>query len=86
MTDVGDLVHALRNTPVRDIVRAVEKDGFSLKRETSTGARIYSNPDGRLTVIHYHHGGDTLTRKTLRSVLEALQWTEDDLQRLGLLR
>ena len=51
MTDVGGLVHHLRNTPVRDIVRAVERDGFSLKRETTTGARIYSHPDGRLTVI-----------------------------------
>ena len=26
--------------------------------------------DGRLTVVHYHHGSDTLTRKTLKSVLE----------------
>jgi hypothetical protein len=25
------------------------------------------------------------SRKTLRSVLQALQWTEDDLKRLGLL-
>ena len=86
MTDVGDLVHHLRNTPVRDIVRAVERDGFSLKRETATGARIYSHPDGRLTVIHYHAGSDTLTRKTLRSVIEALQWTAEDLKRMGLLR
>lgn len=86
MTDIGDLVHHLRNTPVREIIRAVEKDGFSLKRETATGARIYAHPDRRLTVIHYHHGGDTLTRKTLRSVLQALQWTEDDLKRLGLIK
>lgn len=86
MTDIGDLVHHLRNTPVRDLVRAVERDGFSLKRETATGARIYSHTDGRLTVIHYHAGSDTLTRKTLRSVLEALQWTEEDLKRLNLLR
>lgn len=48
MTDIGDLVHHLRNTPVRDIVRAVERDGFSLKRETATGARIYSHAEGRL--------------------------------------
>jgi len=40
MTDIGDLVHHLRNTPVRDIVRAVERDGFSLKRETATGAHL----------------------------------------------
>lgn len=86
MTDIGDLVHHLRITPVRDIIRAVERDGFSLKRETATGARIYSHADGRLTAIHYHGGSDTLTRKTLRSVLEALRWTEEDLKRLGLQR
>jgi predicted RNA binding protein YcfA (HicA-like mRNA interferase family) len=56
MTDLGDLVHQLRSTPIRDIIRAVERDSFSLKRETATGARIYAHPDGRLTVIHYHHG------------------------------
>jgi predicted RNA binding protein YcfA (HicA-like mRNA interferase family) len=84
MTDLGDLVHALRNTAVREIVRALERDGFSLKRETASGARIYAHSDGRITVDH--HGGDTLTRKTVRSVLEAVKWTEDDVKRLGLLR
>lgn len=84
MTDVGPLVHRLRNTPVREIVRALRRDGFALERETRTGGRIYSQPDGRLTVIHYHHSSDTLTRKTLQSVLTATKWTEDDLKRLGL--
>lgn len=85
MTDLGQLVHLLRNTPVREIVSALRKDGFSLERETRTGGRIYSHPDGRITVIHYHHGNDTLTRRTLRSVLEAIRWTEADLRRFGLI-
>jgi predicted RNA binding protein YcfA (HicA-like mRNA interferase family) len=84
MTDIGHLVHRLRNTPVRELVNALKKDGFSLERETKTGGRIYSHADGRMTVIHYHRGSDTLTRKTLQSVLSAVQWTEDDLKRLGL--
>jgi predicted RNA binding protein YcfA (HicA-like mRNA interferase family) len=46
---------------------------------------IYGHPDGRLTSIHYHTGSDTLTRKTLRSVLQATRWTEADLRRLRLL-
>jgi predicted RNA binding protein YcfA (HicA-like mRNA interferase family) len=56
MTDVGDLVHHLRNTSVGDIVRALERDGFSLKRETATGGRIYAHSDGRITVIHITTG------------------------------
>ncbi|MBI3934499.1 MAG: type II toxin-antitoxin system HicA family toxin [Acidobacteria bacterium] len=85
MTDLGRLAYLLRNTPVRELVRALERDGISLDRSGTTGARIYRHPDGRRAVIHFHHGGDTLTRKTLRSILGALQWTEADLKRLGLL-
>ena len=85
MTDTGHLVHLLRNTPVRDLISALKKDGFSLERETRSGGRIYSHTDGRLTVIHYHQGGDTLTRKTLQSVLSATRWTEDEAKRLGLI-
>ena len=57
MTDLGRLAHLLRNTPVRDLIRAVERAGFSLDRAGATGARIYRHSDGRLVVIHYHHGG-----------------------------
>ena len=83
--DLSQLVHALRNTPVRELVSALRRDGFVLERETRTGGRIYSHPDGRITVIHYHHGSDTLTRRTLRSVLEATRRTLEDLRRLGLI-
>lgn len=85
MTDTGHLVHLLRNVPVSQLVRALERDGFVLRRSTQTGGRIYVHADGRLTVIHYHHKNDTLPRKTLKSVLEAVGWTETDAQRLGLI-
>ena len=83
---IGQLVHILRNMSVRRILRALQRDGFSLERETQTGGRIYYHPDGRITVVHYHRGSDTLTRKTLQSVLEATRWTEDDMRWLGLMR
>ncbi len=78
--------HPLRNTPVRKIVRALEKDGFNLERKTRTGGHIYYHSDGRMTVVHYHKGSDTLTRKTLQSVLDAVCWSKEDLKRLGLLK
>ena len=84
MTDFGRVAHLLRNTPVRDIIRALERDGFVLDRAGATGARIYRSLDGRRAVIHYHHGAETLTRKTLRSILRSINWTEADLDRLGL--
>jgi predicted RNA binding protein YcfA (HicA-like mRNA interferase family) len=85
MRDIGRLVRLLRNTPVRELMRALERDNFILRRTTRTGGHVYTHPDGRMTLIHYHRGSDTLDRKTLASVLRATQWTEDDLQRLGLI-
>jgi predicted RNA binding protein YcfA (HicA-like mRNA interferase family) len=84
--DLPELIHLLRNTPVRKLVSTLRRDGFVLERETRTSGRIYSHPDGRLTVVHYHHGSDTLTRRTLRSVLGATRWTLEDIRPLRLIR
>lgn len=61
-----------------------DSDGFTLRRSTQTGGRIYMHSDGRITVIHYHKGSDTLPIGTLKSVLQALRWTEADAKELGL--
>lgn len=79
------LVHLLRNTPVRELIKALERDGFLLKRRTRRRSHIYAHPDGRLVVVHYHHGSDTMTRKTLESFLEGTGWDEADLKRLRLI-
>ena len=86
MSDIGKLVHLLRNTPVRDLIKALERDGFTLKRRTRRRGHIYAHPDGRIVVVHYHKGSDTLPRGTLKSILAGTRWTEEDLKRLGLLR
>ena len=85
MRSVGRLVHLLRNTPMREITRALERDGFIRDTRTRSGGLRYRHPDGRSLPIHYHTGGETLVRKTLASVIRATQWTEEDLRRLWLL-
>ncbi len=85
MKGIGRLVHLLRNTPVRRLMKALERDGFLLERSTRTGGHIFRHPDGRMALLHYHKGSDTLTRKTLKSFLESTRWTEEDLRRLKLL-
>lgn len=85
MSQIGHLVHLLRNTPVRELMKALERDGFLLERSTRTGGHIFRHPDGRMAMLHFHHGSDTLTRKTLRTFLERTQWTEEDLRRLKLI-
>lgn len=78
------LIQQLRNTSVQELLHALERDGFTYRRTRGSG-RVYRHPDGRRTVIHYHHGGDTLPIGTLRSVLAGTRWTEEDLTRLGLM-
>jgi predicted RNA binding protein YcfA (HicA-like mRNA interferase family) len=79
------MIEGLRNVPVRKLVRALERDGFMFRRLKGS-QRIYRHADGRRVVLHYHHGGDTLPMGTLRQVLEATRWTEEDVRRLDLLK
>lgn len=85
MRQPGRLVHLLRNTPVRELMRALERDGFYIERNTRTGGCIYRHFDGRRAVFHFHHGSQTLDRKTLANVVRTAEWTENDLRRLGLI-
>lgn len=85
MNNTGRLVHLLRNITARELIRAIERDGFLLRRNTQTGGMVYGHPDGRNTLIHFHAGRHTIARKTLASIIRAVQWTEADLRRLGLI-
>ena len=85
MRDIGEQIRRLRNTPVRELVRAIQRDGFQLGRTTRTGSHVYQHQDGRTIIVHYHSGSDTLKRKTLASVIRSAQWTTEDLRRLGLI-
>jgi len=77
------MIPKLKNTPVRELIRALERDGFQYRRRKGS-QRVYRHPDGRRVVIHYHHAKDTLPSGTLKSFLDGTRWDEDDLRRLGL--
>lgn len=79
------LIEQLRNVPVRELIAALERDGF-VARAGKGSSRVYRHPDGRRTVIHYHHASDTLPLGTLRKVLEGAGWADDDIRRLKLVR
>jgi hypothetical protein len=38
--DLGQLIHLLRNTPVREPIAALRRDGFSLERQTRSDTSI----------------------------------------------
>lgn len=76
--------HQLKNVPVRELIRALEQDGFQYRRRKGS-QRVYRHADGRRVVIHYHHPKDTLPSGVLKNFLQGTCWTKDDLIRLGLI-
>jgi len=76
----------LRNVKIRTLVRALEKDGFELKRKSGSH-KTYKHPErGTRITVSYHHSGETATPGLLQEVIKAAGWTEADLVRLRLMR
>jgi predicted RNA binding protein YcfA (HicA-like mRNA interferase family) len=78
------MIHKLKNVPVRELLRALEQDGFEYRKRKGS-QRVYRHPDGRRVIVHYHHPKDTLPPGTLQNFLQGTSWTESDLKRLGLI-
>jgi len=78
------MINKLKNTPIRDLIRALEQDGFQYTRRKGS-QRVYRHPDGRRVVVHYHHAKDTLPPGTLRSFIQGTKWDEADLKNLNLI-
>ncbi len=75
----------LRNLTARELIAALIRDGFELRRQKGSHQH-YRHPDGRRVTVSFHRPSDTFPIKTLRSMIEKqAKWTEDDLKRLGLL-
>ena len=75
----------LRGLTARELIVALRRDGFELRTQRGSHQH-YRHPDGRRVTVSFHHAGETFPPKTLRTIVEAqAKWTEQDLQRLGLL-
>lgn len=79
MTDIP------RGLTARDLIRALHADGFHLTR-TRGSHRIYRHADGRRVVVAFHRVGDTFPIGTLKAMIADIEWTDEDLRRLGLAR
>jgi predicted RNA binding protein YcfA (HicA-like mRNA interferase family) len=73
-----------RGLQARRFVRALEADGFALRRVRGSH-RIYKHPDGRRVVVAYHSLSDSFPLGTLSAMIQDAGWQDEDLQRLGLL-
>jgi predicted RNA binding protein YcfA (HicA-like mRNA interferase family) len=63
-----------------DIIRVLEKTGFSLSRQSGSH-KIYKNSQGRRVTVPYH-AGNVLHPKVLKSIMKDSELTLDDLKHL----
>ena len=76
----------LRSLTAREIISALNRDGFTFDRAAGSH-QIYYHPDGRRATLSFHGSNSTFPRKTLKSMIETQAgWTEQDLRRLKLIR
>jgi len=75
----------LKNKTADDLISALLKDGFELDEIVRT-ERIYRHPNGKLTSIHYHKRSSTYGPKLLKSLLDDISWSEDDMRRIKLIK
>ncbi len=73
----------IRNIKAKDLIKALEKDGFEFKR-ASGSHHVYKHQDGRRVIVAYHHLGETIPIGTLLSIIDDAGWSNEDLIRLGL--
>ena len=77
----------VRSLKARDLVRALQRDGFSLIRHRKGSHHRYRHPDGRRVTLPFSQGGETFAPKTLKNILvDQAEWGVEDLKRLGLLK
>lgn len=73
----------LRSLTVRELTRALRRDGFNLRRQTGSH-QLYQHSDGRKVMVAFHHSGDTFPPDTLRKMIRGARWSPDDMTRLGI--
>ncbi len=78
----------IKRLTAREIVRALEKDGFERRRQRSGSShRRYVHPDGRRLKRKSRTSFVVGDGYALKSMIEDhARWTEEDLKRLGLLK
>lgn len=74
----------LKNLTADQIIKALEKSGW----ERDQGARnfyVYLHPDKRRITIHYHPR-KTYGPKLLKALLDIINWSEEELRKLKLIK
>lgn len=75
----------LRSLTARELISALERDGFVFRWQTGSHRR-YQHPDGRRVTVSFHSPGQTFRADILRRIIrDQARWNVADLTRLRLL-
>ena len=75
----------IKNITSGELIKALELDSWALESSKGT-IRVYiKNPEGKRVSVH-HRRKKTFGRETLNGMLNAIDWSEEDLQRLKLIK
>jgi predicted RNA binding protein YcfA (HicA-like mRNA interferase family) len=74
----------LKNLTADQISKALEKSGW-IRDEGAGNIYVYLHPDKRRVTIHYHPR-KTYGPNLLKSLLEIIKWSEQDLRKLKLIK
>ena len=72
--------HKLPIVRAADLIKALEKLGFTCTRKSKGSHFRYVHPDGRKTTVPVHKGRD-ISRGLLRKILRDVDITADELKR-----
>jgi predicted RNA binding protein YcfA (HicA-like mRNA interferase family) len=74
----------LKNITADQLIKALEKSGW--ERDESSGAiLVYKHPDKRRITIHYHPK-KTYGPKLLKELLKQIDWSEEEMRKLKLVK
>ena len=61
----------------REVIAKLRKLGFVYYRSAKGSHEIYRHPDGRWTMVP-RHAGKTISRRTMKSILNDIRMSGDD--------
>ena len=70
----------LRPAKVREVIRILEKRGFTLIRQSGSHA-VYHHPDGRWTTLPIHKGRD-VSKGVLHKILKDIELSIEEFEKL----
>ncbi|MBI5118312.1 type II toxin-antitoxin system HicA family toxin [Candidatus Poribacteria bacterium] len=75
----------LKNITADDLIKGLEKSGW-IKDESRGNFYVYLHPRSRRRVTIHYHPHKTYGPKLLKGILESIDWSEEEMRRIKLIK